>query len=158
MPDGAVRFVELLEDGPAWRLGARPGDALLRLDGREIHSANEFVSIVGTLPADWPVALRFRDTDGQVKDGIARTEALKIKEAEEKFTPDAAINLDAVESVVRRFQATKERSGASLFTGELEIGEGAAARPGRYRLVPHNRRTALSPSREIDRLSITARR
>jgi S1-C subfamily serine protease len=127
--DGSVRLIELLEDGPAWNLGARPGDVLVRLDDRPITSANAFASIMGTLPADWPVVLRYRDADGFEHHGIVRTEPIRLREIEEKFTPDPTINLDAVERAVRRFRAplnfpnSPDAAAASVLGQRFELAE-----------------------------------
>jgi S1-C subfamily serine protease len=52
------------EESAAHRAGIRPGDELVRFGGRDIRSANEFLSILGTFPAGWPVeaALRRRSS------------------------------------------------------------------------------------------------
>lgn len=132
MPDGTVKLVELLEDGPAWKLGARAGDVLLQLDGRDIPSANAFASIMGTLPANWPVVMVFRNADGVRQAGVIRTEALKQRQLEAKFTPDAAVNLDAVERAVQRFRSTL--ATPALLGDAVEV-QREGHRPGRYRVA-----------------------
>jgi S1-C subfamily serine protease len=143
MPDGVVHFVELLEDGPAWKLGARPGDTLVKLDGREIHSANEFASILGTFPANWPVGLQFKNADGELRGGIARTEALKLRKLEDNFEVDAAINLDATERVIRGFQ--QRLDDRNLLGDAIEVGEGGTVRAGRYRSHSTGESLSLTP-------------
>ena len=110
--DGGVIFAELMEDGPAWNIGIRPGDKLLRFDGRPIHSANEFASILGMLPGDWPVPVTYRQVDGTVVRDIARTEAIAVPNLA-KYQPRAELNLDAVERTLRAFQTAAEIGRAS---------------------------------------------
>lgn len=124
-PDGRVVFVELMENGPAWNCGIRPGDALLDFDGRPVRSANEFASILGTLPADWPVPLSFRGGDGQLRHYVVRTEKIPLPQAE-RYVPDAALNLDAVERVLTLCRQWLARTGADLADRSgWEIPDGA---------------------------------
>ncbi|HRX86165.1 MAG TPA: trypsin-like peptidase domain-containing protein [Phycisphaerae bacterium] len=102
--DGSVIFTQLREDAPAWNAGIRPGDTLLGFDGRTIHSANEFASILGTLPANWPVPITWRRQDGVEQHAVARTEPIEIDQ-DAPFEVNTTVNLDAVERVLLRFQA-----------------------------------------------------
>jgi S1-C subfamily serine protease len=105
--DAGVIFVELYEDGPAWDVGVRPGDALLRFANQPIQSANHFASVLGTLPGDWPVALSYRDAAGKVHHRITRTEGIKIK-TKKPYEPDAEVVALGVERVLKRFRRTIE--------------------------------------------------
>jgi len=125
--DGSVLFVELLEDGPAWDAGIRPGDTLLRFDGRPIRSANEFASILGTLPADWPVPVTYRNSAGGVVHAVARTEAIDLREADE-YEHNADANLDAVERILRLARTNSAGADITANRSDWEI-EGDEASP-----------------------------
>ncbi|NOX57386.1 MAG: trypsin-like serine protease, partial [Planctomycetes bacterium] len=103
--DNGVIFVELLEDGPAWNIGVRPGDELLRFASQPIRSANHFASVLGTLPGGWPVAVSYRDANGALHHRETRTEAVKVKRSE-GFVPDPDVAMLAVEKVLARFRKT----------------------------------------------------
>ncbi|MEZ6084339.1 MAG: trypsin-like peptidase domain-containing protein [Phycisphaerae bacterium] len=107
--DAGVVFIELYEDGPAWNIGIRPGDVLLRFANQPIESANHFASVLGTLPGDWPVALSYRDASGEVHHKITRTEGVKIK-TRKPYEPDGDVVARAVERVLRRFHDTLGKS------------------------------------------------
>ncbi len=106
--DAGVVFVELYEDGPAWNVGVRPGDELLRFANQSIQSANHFASVLGTLPGGWPVALSYRDAAGRVHHRVTRTEGIKIK-TKKPFVPDSGVVARGVERVLKRFQKTVEQ-------------------------------------------------
>ena len=53
-------------ESPVGKLGLRPGDLLLAFDSKPITSANQFLNLVTTCPAGWPVAVRFRHGDQEV--------------------------------------------------------------------------------------------
>lgn len=65
------------EDRPAYRAGLRQGDRLLQLGGREIVSANQFLSILGTYPAGWPVDV-VHEREGRVMRFRMRLDALPL--------------------------------------------------------------------------------
>ncbi|MCB9850446.1 MAG: trypsin-like peptidase domain-containing protein [Phycisphaerales bacterium] len=118
--DGGVVFSELMEDGPAWNIGIRPGDRLLRFDDREIRSANAFTSILGTLPGDWPVSVTYQQVDGTAVRAVTRTEAIPVPQME-AYEPRRVLNLDAVEYVIRKFQdATKDNHNWALHGSDDE--------------------------------------
>ncbi|MCP4245795.1 MAG: trypsin-like serine protease [bacterium] len=133
----ACLFDELVEDGPAWKVGIRPGDKLLRFGGREVVSDNQFASLLGTYPEDWPVSICWlprANADGPVTEArhaIARLERLAIHH-EGAFTVDPQVNRRALERVVERFQ-----SGIGITQGpgtaewrwtsrRMPVGSGAA--------------------------------
>ncbi|HKQ50018.1 MAG TPA: trypsin-like peptidase domain-containing protein [Phycisphaerae bacterium] len=58
--DGGI-VIDQVEDGSvAYRAGIRNGDRLVRFAGVDIQSANHFLSLLGTFPADWPVEMIYR--------------------------------------------------------------------------------------------------
>lgn len=63
--------VDQLEVGSAaYRAGVRTGDRLLRFAGQPIQSANQFLSIIGTFPAGWPVEVEYQRLDHVEKKNI----------------------------------------------------------------------------------------
>jgi S1-C subfamily serine protease len=84
--DQALRvLVDEIEDRAAARTaGLQHGDELIRFAGRDIHSANDFLNILGTLPAEWPVEVVFR-RDGEVRRFNMRLAAVPLP----KLTRDA---------------------------------------------------------------------
>ncbi len=103
--DAGVVFVELYEDGPAWNVGVRPGDELLRFANQPIESANHFASVLGTLPGGWPVTLSYRDATGKVHHRITRTEGVKLK-TRKPYEPDGETVARGIERVLQRFRRT----------------------------------------------------
>jgi len=101
-------FNQLLEDGPAWKAGVRPGDRLLSFGGQDIRSDNHFASVLGTYPENWPVPLRF-DHAGQVVNQLVRLEPLPIRSAP-PFDVDPEAGSRAAARAVERF---REAIGAS---------------------------------------------
>ncbi|NOT00107.1 MAG: trypsin-like serine protease [Phycisphaerales bacterium] len=99
--DGAV-FDQMYEDAPAWNAGIRVGNRLLRFGGRDIQSANQFLSQLGTYPEGWPVPIRF-ESFGRVVDKVVRLEGV-VPPMRQPFEPDAAVNRAAVERVLSAFR------------------------------------------------------
>ena len=60
-------------ESPVGKLGLRPGDTLLEFDGKTITSANQFLNLVTTCPAGWPVQVRFRHQDQDVSGWLRLT-------------------------------------------------------------------------------------
>ncbi len=54
---------QILDDSPAYKAGLRLGDAVTRFGGSAIDSANQFGSLLGVYPADWPVEVVFKRRD-----------------------------------------------------------------------------------------------
>jgi len=121
-------FNQLLEDGPAWKAGVRPGDQLLSFGGQEIRSDNHFASVLGTYPENWPVPLRFARA-GQVVNTGVRLEPLPIRSAP-PFDVDPEVSSRAAARAVERFRGA--------------IGASSSARAGEWRCV--TRRTNLDGS------------
>lgn len=66
-PDGRVIIDRMFEDGPAWNAGLRIGDAVISVDGEPIGSANRFLGLIGTYPAEWTLPVVY-DREGQRKE------------------------------------------------------------------------------------------
>ncbi|HUU85483.1 MAG TPA: trypsin-like peptidase domain-containing protein, partial [Phycisphaerae bacterium] len=77
--NGDLIFNELIEDGPAWKVGIRPGDRLLRFGGRRVTSDNHFASLLGTYPEHWPVPISF-EHHGEPRHAVAQLEPLSIEQ------------------------------------------------------------------------------
>ncbi len=77
----AVIVDEILEDSPAYKAGLRLGDSLLRFAGREVASANQFLSHLGVFPAHWPVIVEIEREAGPQKFRF-RLEDLPLPESE----------------------------------------------------------------------------
>lgn len=77
--DQALRvLVDEIEDrGAARTAGLQHSDELIRFAGRDIHSANDFLNILGAMPADWPVEVAFR-RDGEVRRFNMRLAAMPL--------------------------------------------------------------------------------
>lgn len=86
--NGHVLVDRVADERPASRAGLRRGDKLLQLDGREIDSANHFLSILGTYPAGWPVEI-VHERDGNVMRFRMRLDALPLPKLFGKL-PDGA--------------------------------------------------------------------
>jgi len=84
-----VVFEKVLEPSAASAAGIAVGDRLLHFAGREIHSSNQFASLLGGYPAGWPVEVLF-EHDGQ---RVARTIHLERLPAkmDEPFHRDEAV-------------------------------------------------------------------
>ncbi|MHC4065104.1 MAG: S1C family serine protease [Planctomycetota bacterium] len=100
--DRACMFNDMLEDGPAWNAGIRPGDRLVRFGDRNVVSDNQLASMLGTYPENWPVPISF-EQNGRIAHGAVRLEALPIRRGG-AFTVDPAVNHGALDRVVRRFR------------------------------------------------------
>jgi S1-C subfamily serine protease len=115
--DSAV-FVDQVEgDGPAYRAGLRSGDRMMRFAGADIQTANQFLSVLGTLPARWPVEIIFRHL-AKIERVQIRLDALPLPELSKqrgephraRFDPYAATpatdraNQDAVRRAIDRYR------------------------------------------------------
>lgn len=95
--DNKVLFDRILEDGPAWRAGIRPGDRLLAINGTPIHSANHVASLLGTYPENWPLVLTTEHNAVRTEQTV-RLEAIPVK-LDPAFVVDPKVNADAVRRV-----------------------------------------------------------
>jgi len=73
-----VVFNEVMHGAPAYAAGVRVGDRVLSLDETPIRSRNQFASLMGTYPANWPVTLVV-EREGQRLTMVARLEAINPK-------------------------------------------------------------------------------
>lgn len=63
---GGPRIDRIDPESLASALGLRVGDEIVRVDDREINSANDLQNTIGTLPAGWPAEITYRrDGDSQ---------------------------------------------------------------------------------------------
>jgi len=62
---GAVICDAINEDSAVARAGLRLGDSLVAFDSVPIRAANQYLNLVSTMPAGWPVAVTFRGPDGE---------------------------------------------------------------------------------------------
>ena len=110
-PTAGVICTQLLEDAPAYRAGIRPGDRILRFLDRDVLSANHYASLLGTLPAHWPVPISYSRPSGEIVHRIVRTEPVRLHGAD-RFKPDpaaGATRVDELLRVVRRLRLTSEK-------------------------------------------------
>jgi S1-C subfamily serine protease len=64
---GRVRVSNILNSSDAYRRGLRYGDEILEIAGRAIRTTNELKNVLGTLPNDWRVKIRFRKEDEEIE-------------------------------------------------------------------------------------------
>ena len=114
--NAGLLFNELLEDGPAWKVGIRPGDRLQWFGGRKISSANQFASILGVYPADWPIPIRY-ERRGRRYGGEVRLEPLSIGQTGD-FEVDPQVNRQAVRRVLSRCRDAVLGKGTSSSDGD----------------------------------------
>ena len=74
---GSVIVNQIVTDGAAYRAGLRLNDRVQRFGGVEVRSANQFVSLLGTYPAEWPVELIFKHDRATIK-SVIRLESLPL--------------------------------------------------------------------------------
>jgi len=98
--NGIVEIDELLPGSPASRAGLKLGDRLLRFGGRTIRSANEFASVLGTYPANWPVLVE-TERDGKQRKTRVRLARRPLQHA---FEVDKNINQRALLRALNKAQ------------------------------------------------------
>ncbi len=99
---GEVRFDKIAERSPAFDVGIRVGDRLVSLDGTAIRTGNEFQSVLGTYPADWPVILEIeRDTERFIR--VVRL-APVAPNLRQPFVVDREVNLREVRRVLGAYR------------------------------------------------------
>ncbi len=69
---GKVICSTINQDSPAAQKGLDLGDELLEFEGIPIINAHQYTNLICTLPEDWPVSLKVRDTGGNVKTIVVR--------------------------------------------------------------------------------------
>ncbi len=105
-------FNDLLEDGPAWKAGVRPGDRLLRFGGQDIESDNHFASILGTYPENWPVPVSF-EHQGETRHAVVRLEPLSAGR-HSHFDVDAEVNRRQARRAVEAVPSPAPGAGGQL--------------------------------------------
>ena len=60
------------------------GDELISFAGHSIDSANEFLNVISTLPAGWPVQVTWKH-NGEVKSAVVRTNALVYQQQPQRM-------------------------------------------------------------------------
>ncbi len=71
--EGKVRCNAINQDAAIARLGMRLNDELIAFDGVPIRTTNQFLNLISTYPAGWPVSVTFR------RDGEERTVWLRLR-------------------------------------------------------------------------------
>ena len=70
---GKVRCNAINQDAAIAKLGMRLNDELVAFDGTPIRTTNQFLNLISTYPAGWPVSVTFR------RDGEERTVWLRLR-------------------------------------------------------------------------------
>lgn len=76
---GRVRITNILNSSDAYRRGLRYNNEILEIAGRSIRTTNELKNVLGTLPSDWRVKVRFRNSDGE-QETLVRLGAVHTQE------------------------------------------------------------------------------
>lgn len=88
---GKVICSRLDRESPIAKAGLRLKDELLEFEGVPITSANQFKNLICTLPEDWPVALKIRNSEGDESVLRVRTYGLPYpKKPQTKLLPPPA--------------------------------------------------------------------
>lgn len=69
---GRVICSTINEVAPVAEAGLELGDELLEFEGEVIGSANQYMNLICTLPADWPARLKVRKSDDSVREIVVR--------------------------------------------------------------------------------------
>lgn len=78
--DDKLIFDAVQDLAPAAKAGIEPGDELVRFAGRRMRTSNDFVNLLTTLPADWPVSFTVRHGSAE-RAAAARTERAPLPQA-----------------------------------------------------------------------------
>lgn len=115
-----VRFAAVRPGYAADRVDFRTGDQVLDVDCFGVETANAYAGLMGTYPANWPVALRVQ------REGRTEAKTVRLDPVEPKlgrpFEPDPEVNRRAVRRIIHRFRE-------SITAGERSSSE--ARTPGR---------------------------
>src|SRR5690606_7252897 len=109
-----VVFERMLEPSVASAAGIEVGDRLLRFDGHEIHSSNQFANYLGVYPAGWPVLVEFRRGRERFS-RVIRLERLPVN-LPQPFEVDEKLNHAEVRRVL---DAAHKNLGSIPITGTL---------------------------------------
>lgn len=101
---------KMLEPSVASAVGMRVGDRIVSFGGREIHSANQFLNILGVYPAGWPVRVVY-ERDGTSMERIVRLARVPV---DVPWEPDADLMRDETRRILTAthaaFTGPKDRS------------------------------------------------
>lgn len=97
-----LSFAQVAVGSPLADAGVRIGDRLISFDCVALQSANHFVSILGTYPVDWPVALE-TERDGKTAKPIVRLTAIEPRLRQE-FIVDDAVNRREAARVLEQYR------------------------------------------------------
>ena len=98
-----------VHQGPAHDVGIREGDRLLRFGDVDMHSANQFASILGTYPAGWPVPVTYK-SGSRIFHKVLRLDPAPPPLRGEYITPEEP-NRAAVEDVLQAYRSAANPSG-----------------------------------------------
>jgi len=101
--DGVLAIQKIASDATAAKTGVGVGDRLLAFDGVPITSPNQYVSLLGTYPGDWPVSLT-TERDGKKSDVLVRLDVDKPK-SQRPFAPLREVNVREIQRLIKRFQS-----------------------------------------------------
>ncbi len=99
---GLVVFDDVTPGEAADRAGIRRGDRLVSFDGAAMVSRNQFASLLGTYPADWPIAL-VTEVNGKPRFRVVRLDAVNPQLAK-PFVARGEINHREVRRMLRGFR------------------------------------------------------
>ncbi len=99
-----------VEEGPAYNVGIREYDRLLRFGDVDIHSANQFASLLGTYPTGWPVPITYQ-SGSRVFHKVLRLDPAPPPLRGEYIAPEEQ-NRAAVEDALNAFRAAANASGS----------------------------------------------
>jgi len=97
-----VKFDEIAAGGAADRAGICRGNRLLAVDGVPLASRNQFASLVGTYPSDWPIALVV-ESDGRRREITVRLDPVNPR-MERPFAAQREVNLREVKRLLHGFR------------------------------------------------------
>jgi S1-C subfamily serine protease len=111
-------IINAVQDGsPVAVAGIELGDELLRINGREVHTANEVTNAIAVLPAGWPVSLDLRRGGKPIAVRL-RLEALPLR-GMPLFVPDLRLNHAEIQRVFRSYEQAG-RNAEPLQNGSAE--------------------------------------
>jgi S1-C subfamily serine protease len=106
-----LMFDDVTPGGAADRAGIRRGDLLASFDGTPMASRNQFASLLGTYPADWPIVLEV-DSDGRRREVVVRLDAVNPRMAS-PFAAQREVNIREVRRLLRGFRRAVFRDAAA---------------------------------------------
>lgn len=118
---------QILDDSPAYEAGLRLNDRILRFGGKAIRSANQFISLLGTYPADWPVEVIFQRREQKLKRRFRledmpfpKMEGGGMFESVDPYAPHSVTTQANRRAVKRAFKMYQEAVGGSDATTSLK--------------------------------------